>query len=228
MQTTHNEQLKKIIDEVGSELIWRPVTDFSQNQIADGIGYDIDGIDPEFKELSFENKTVCDLGCNLGHYSFYACRRGASKVTGYDIEPKVITGAQKICRLYGIDSVDFKVCNFAEESPEKMHDMGMLIDILGKRSISKGLLVPILKGLEKRSRSEMLLTFRPEYYIEKHFNMTIDNFKKIYPEAKIENGKFKLLDFVCNLFAADWNLIYVSSKDEAGEQYKHTVFFRKK
>lgn len=197
---TKNIQLKKIIEEVGQDKIWRPLYDFENNTLAGGVGHDIDGIDPEFTALDFTGKSVCDLGCNLGHFTFYANKRGAKKVVGYDIEPKVISGAKKLINLYNIEGVDFKICDFASDAPEQTFDMGMLIDILGKINISEGHLLPILKGLEKRSDSEMLLTFRPAYLVEKHLKMSEQEFLKLYPQARIKGGFFNLLDFVRDFF----------------------------
>lgn len=228
MTTTSNEHLKTIVEKVGKDLIWRPVHDFQKNKLVDGIGHNIDGIDSEFKDLSFKNKTVCDLGCNLGYYSFYALEHGAEKVTGYDIEPKLIAGANKIADLNNLNSITFKVCDFANEEPDETYDMGMLIDIIGKHRIRSGGLLPMLAGLEKRSKSEMLLTFRPEYSIHKHFGMDATAFKKIYPNAVIENNNFNLFKFVCNFFAPKWELAYCSNHADMSKQYKYTSFFIKK
>ncbi|WP_027723428.1 class I SAM-dependent methyltransferase [Maridesulfovibrio zosterae] len=225
---TKNAELKKIVEEVGKSLIWRPLYDFENKTLAGGVGHDIDGIDPEFTALDFKGKSICDLGCNLGHFTFHAHRCGAKEVVGYDMEQKVIAGAKKLAELYGIEGVDFRVCNFAYENPEQTFDMGMLIDILGKINISDGHLVPILRGLEKRCNSEMLLTFRPIYLVERHFKMSEQDFLKLYPQAKIENGFFNLLDFVRDLFAANWEMVYLSKELPDDEQYKRTVFFRRK
>lgn len=224
----NNTELKRIVEEVGEELIWRPLYDFEDKALAEGVGHEIDGIDPEFTELDFKGKSVCDLGCNMGHFTFHARNCGAREVVGYDMEPKVIAGAGKLAELYGVDNVEFKVCNFAYDPPERIFDMGMLIDILGKINISNGHLVAILKGLEKRSRSEMLLTFRPVYFVKRHLKMDHSDFMKMYPQARIENGLFSLLDFTCGLFEPDWKLDYISKELPGDQQYKRTVHFIRK
>lgn len=228
MRSIYSRQLKEIIDKVGEELIWRPVISFENGLLVGGEGNAIDGIDPDFKDLVFENKTVCDLGCNLGYYSFMARKKGASLVTGFDIEPKVIEGARALADLHNFDSVHFRVSDFSADPPDEEHDMGMLIDFLGKNSIKKGKLISILEGLEKRSRNEMLLTLRPEYDICRHFKMTSDEFKNMYPDAVLDGDKFKLIDFVRNQFSPRWSLVYSSSGMAEGKQHKHTVFFKKK
>lgn len=223
-----NAELRNIVAEVGENLIWRPLYDFENTPLANGVGHDIDGIDPEFKGLDFNGKSVCDLGCNLGHFSFYAREHGAREVVGYDLEPKVIAGAKKLVELYDIENVDFCVCNFAYDEPDRTFNMGMLIDILGKINIGNGHMAAILTGLEKRSESEMLLTFRPEYYVGKHLGLTLEEFMAMYPQAKIVDGKFCLLDFVLDLFADNWDMAYLSKPHPADKQYKRTVYFKRK
>ena len=225
---SRNDELKKIYALEGKAMKWRPIHEFEKTRLADGVGEDIDGIDPEFKDLDFSGKSVCDLGCNLGHFSFYASEHGAREVVGYDIEPKVVSGAEKLAALYSVDNVEFRLCNFAYDAPERTFDLGMLIDILGKVNIAKGHMVAILQGLEKRSESEMLLTFRPEYYVEKHFGVTIESFLELYPQAVIKDGLFSLLDFAVNLFSAKWELAYLSKPHPEDEQYKRTVYFKRR
>lgn len=40
-----------------------------------------------FKKEDFENKTVSDLGCNLGAFSFLAINNGAKKTISYEVDP---------------------------------------------------------------------------------------------------------------------------------------------
>ena len=41
-----------------------------------------------FNQFDFSNKTVLDIGCNSGQYSFHAKKKGARSVTGIDIDEK--------------------------------------------------------------------------------------------------------------------------------------------
>jgi ribosomal protein L11 methyltransferase len=223
-----NSELEKIVAEVGKELIWRPLYDFEQKQLAGGVGNDADGIDPEFKDLDFKGKSVCDLGCNMGHFSFYASERGASEVVGYDLDPRVVAGARKLAGLYSVDNVEFKVCNFIKDLPERTFDMGMLIDIIGKAGIRKGKLDLILRGLELRSESEMLLTFRPVYYVNKHLNLSVDQFMAMYPNAIIKDGFFMLLDYMVEFFAENWKMAYASQHRGNNEWCKNTIYFQRR
>lgn len=196
--------------------------------LAGGIGKEIDGLDPEFKELDFKGKTVCDLGCNMGYFSFYAWEKGAREVVGYDLEPKVVAGAKKLAELYCADNVDFCICDFAKEEPDRTFDMGMLIDIIGKTGIGNGWLDSMLRGLEKRSESEMLLTFRPVYIVNRHLNLTTEELLQIYHKATVEDDVFNLLDYVIEFYAENWEMTYISKEHPEKKYYKNTVHFKRK
>ncbi|WP_320174367.1 methyltransferase domain-containing protein [Maridesulfovibrio sp.] len=225
---SRNAELKKIVAEVGEELIWRPLYDLENKPLAGGIGNEIDGIDPEFKELDFTGKTVCDLGCNIGHFSFHARKQGAREVVGYDLESRVVAGAKKLAGLYCVDNVDFCICNFAKKEPDRTFDMGMLIDIIGKAGIRNGWLDSMLRGLEKRSESEMLLTFRPVYIVDRHLNLTLEEFLEIYPKAKVEDDVFNLLDYVIGFYSENWEMTYISKEHPEKRYYKNTVHFKRR
>jgi len=46
--------------------------------------------------IDFKDKTVCDLGCNYGYFSFKAEEAGAKQVIGVDISPSVINIASNL------------------------------------------------------------------------------------------------------------------------------------
>ena len=49
----------------------------------------------DFGRIDFAGRSVVDLGCNFGFFTFQARRQGAAAVTGVDREPRVLDG----CRL---------------------------------------------------------------------------------------------------------------------------------
>ncbi len=51
----------------------------------------------------FSGKTVLDVGCNAGYYSFVAKRRGAERVLGVELDPHCFRQAQYLSNLLGID-----------------------------------------------------------------------------------------------------------------------------
>jgi len=73
---------------------------------------------PWFNKFNFLNKTVLDIGCNSGQYSFYAKKAGAKKVVGLDIDQHRIYQARMLAINEDID-VDFHVSGI-----EKVTDFG--------------------------------------------------------------------------------------------------------
>ena len=51
----------------------------------------------------FIGKTVLDIGCNPGFYSFAAKLRGAKSVVGLDHQPQYIEQARLLREILGID-----------------------------------------------------------------------------------------------------------------------------
>ncbi|GKT29909.1 class I SAM-dependent methyltransferase [Aduncisulcus paluster] len=132
-------------------------------------------------------------------------KQGAREVVGYDLESKVVAGAKKLAGIYCTDNVDFCVCNFAKTDPDRTFDMGMLIDIIGKIGIRKGLLDSML-----------------------HLNLTVDEFLEIYPKAKVEDDVFNLLDYVVQFYSDNWEMTYISKEHPEKMYYKNTVHFKRK
>jgi SAM-dependent methyltransferase len=53
-------------------------------------------------------KTVLDLGCNLGVFAMEAARLGARHATGMDIQPNVISAANRIREFFGLANCSFQ------------------------------------------------------------------------------------------------------------------------
>ena len=51
----------------------------------------------------FTGKRVLDVGCNAGHFSFVAKRRGAREVVGVELDPQRIRQARYLANLLGLD-----------------------------------------------------------------------------------------------------------------------------
>ncbi|MBM9605611.1 hypothetical protein [Desulfopila inferna] len=64
------EELKIILRQLGPEIIWRPIIIPDKQFLSYGIGDEEDGITRHLRSLDFQDKTVIDLGCNLGYYCF--------------------------------------------------------------------------------------------------------------------------------------------------------------
>lgn len=58
------------------------------------------------EDIDWRGKTVLDLGCNLGAFSFYADRQGALRVVGVD-RPMLAGPMREVANLLGYWNVDF-------------------------------------------------------------------------------------------------------------------------
>jgi tRNA (mo5U34)-methyltransferase len=65
---------------------------------------------------SLEGKTVLDLGCCQGFWSFHASRAGADRCVGIDSSEAFVSEAQAIALLLGMDNCEFR-CRLLETAP---------------------------------------------------------------------------------------------------------------
>ena len=167
----------------------------------------MDDIIPEtLQSVEFGGKTVVDLGCNFGHYTFLAARLGAQKVVGIDINEEIIRGCEMLAAHYGLSNVEFHAADFTKSDLGEIFDVGMMIDFIGRSTVKKFRLQACLAGLERLSRFEMLLTLRPEYDLKGDLGMDLDEFSSGYPLKFIRNRRFNLLDFVRTAFGDTWHM----------------------
>jgi SAM-dependent methyltransferase len=199
-------QLQPIFDRVGHENIWRPIYDREKRLIARGRGKFYDIIPETLQSVDFNGKTVVDLGCNFGYYTFLAARLGARKVVGIDINREIIRGCEILGAHFGLPNVEFRAVDFTKSDVGEIFDVGMMIDFIGKSTIKRFRLQGCLAALGRLSRSEMLLTLRPEYDIEGDLGMNLDEFGSGYPSKFIRNKRFHLLDFVRATFGETWDM----------------------
>lgn len=199
-------QLQPILDRVGYENVWRPIYDRERTLIARGRGKFYDIIPETLESVDFEGKTVVDLGCNFGYYAFLAARLGARKVVGIDIDREIIRGCEILGAHYGLSNVEFLATDFTKSELDETFDVGMMIDFIGRSTVRKSKVQACLVRLERLSRSEMLLTLRPEYDIGGDLGMDLDEFGSRYPLEFIRNKRFYLLDFVRSTFGEEWDM----------------------
>jgi SAM-dependent methyltransferase len=101
------DELITILHEVGPENIWRPVYDDQHVLLADGIADMRDGSPGDISTVDFHEKTVLDLGCNFGFYSFLAKGLGAKRVLGVDSNARVIKGCELLKAIHKVQGVYF-------------------------------------------------------------------------------------------------------------------------
>ena len=93
-------------------------------------GYD--DSDPSWRKIqqmpvSFEGKTVCDLGCFHGFYSIKAALEGASSVIGLDRSSEILSVSELIAQCSGVD-IGFQVWEGGQPTPEC--DIALVLNML--------------------------------------------------------------------------------------------------
>jgi SAM-dependent methyltransferase len=223
------EELKKIVDEVGPENVYRPIYDNQSKLIIKGhvpIRKELLGA---FSRADLQGKSVIDLGCNFGFFSFLVKRLGASRVLGVDLSPKMIRGCNILKSIYQMSDVEFVVGNI--ENLNKNYDtfdIAMLVDYFGKHSIRKDKIRNLLNNLELLSKKEILLVIRPIYKIREELGLEPSTLAGIYPEKYIKGDYFNLIQYVKNQLDSNWTMhpISVLSADYQ-KRIKLVQFLRK-
>ncbi|MEN8190065.1 MAG: class I SAM-dependent methyltransferase [Thermodesulfobacteriota bacterium] len=221
-------ELQQIIDQIGRENIWRPVFNHEHEAVFDGVGTHRDYLDETLGRHEFNNKSVLDLGCNLGYYSFLAERLGCRRVVGLDINPLMIRGCEILKKYYGLKRCSFMVADFTGDCGGEQGDIGLLLDFIGKNVIKKQKLAPVLLNLKNLIRSELHISLHTEYDIERDLKMGIGEFSLIYPDRFIKNNRFQLLDYVLSVLDTDWRLDSTISGEHLACNHKYPLHLVRK
>lgn len=194
-------QLRPILDQIEDHDIWYPLYNIQGRPVFSGR----DKYEEFYTDLDcyvyFTGKTVIDLGCNLGHYSFLAARLGAAQVVGLDINEKMIRACNILRDYLDLSQVEFKTTDFLSATPNNRYDIVLMIDYIGKNTINKFKLKQALVAAESRSRKEILFTFHHAYTIHGKLKTTEENLIPFYTADFIRDGKFQVLNYVKNHFA---------------------------
>lgn len=202
-------ELKKICDHIGPENIWRNVYDENQTIIARG-KEDMRICSPnELAKVDFNGKTVIDLGCNFGFYSFLTKNLGAKWVVGIDNDFDVIKGCHLLKKIHTVKDIDFYVGDFVTCKFRKSFHIGMLINIIGKNWVLHGI-QDMLNSIELLSLEAMVISARPFYSISKHLKGEMDIILTIYGTEFVKGDRFMLMDFVSSYFKDRWNMTVLS------------------
>lgn len=190
------------LSSMGGERVWRPVLGPDGTVLAEGSGPSSKALAGYASDVDFAGKTVLDLGCNLGFYSFMAARRGAVRVLGLDSDPDAIAGGRMLAELHGFDNVSFEVRDFLRESAAGQADMVLVIDFIGRGVIAKGRLDAVLSSAVQHARKEIVITLRPEYALEELPALREDLRQRL--GSHIQGGTFKLAGYVNDRLGPQW------------------------
>ena len=221
-------KLQEVLQTVGLDNIWRPIYDPKGNLVAPGAGWENDGLPKSFPKDHFRGKTVLDVGCNFGFYTFFAKKHGASQTVGIDIDERLIEGCNILKAMYGIPDVHFYVADLLTYDPPEIYDTVMLLDTIGKNFVQTGMLKHFLDALERLARYAMIISFRAIYRIPKHFEVKAETLAATYSGEYIRNKRFHLLEYVHAYFEEHWEIAYLSPECDPEESNKRTIIFVRK
>ncbi len=224
----HLQQLKDILQQVGPKKVWRPVYAPGNRKLADGIGDQEDGLPLDLSLIDFSGKTVADLGCNFGYYTFMAQQAGAKHVTGIDKDQRIIQGCRILKAMLGIEDVSFFATDIVKSDGLGTFDTGMMIDFIGKIFVISGAFTAYLDVLERLSRKEMILSIRPAYHVKKHLGGDYKGLSQKYPGDCIRNDHFYMLDYVLARFDRDWQMEIISPASFPPGTKKETLYFKRR
>lgn len=198
------QQLEPIIRKVGPENIWRPIHDRNNHLLFEGVGQYTGTIQKALSTINFSRKTVVDLGCNFGFYSFYAAKKAAARVVGIDSNPDVIRGCRILARHHRNDNVEFRVADFIYDDVPGIYDIALMVDFIGKNVIRKEKLLPCMSRLMKLSRQCIFMSIIPEYDIHSVLRMAPDLVAERYGAPFVQDGRFSLIGLVKSLLGESW------------------------
>lgn len=219
-------RLRDILQRLPQGTVWRPVRDASGVLLAEGTGLGEDGLSDYLPGVSFAGKTVCDLGCNLGYFSFMAARGGAARVTGFDVDPLVVEGATLLAAMQGYGNVRFQVADFTSLPPEEPFDLVLLVDFIGRGTIVKGRLDAALDAAAAYCRERMVFTLRPVYPLADLTDGDASVLSGLYGEDFVHDGRFHLLDYAARRLA-DFTPTLLTPPGDPARRFKHAVLFSK-
>ncbi len=210
------------MQELGPENIWRPVYDELGNLLADGHEDMRDTGPGDLAAFDFKGRSVLDLGCNLGYYSFLVKRSGADSVLGLDIDAQAIRICTLLSRLYGMDDIDFSCTDFAGFDSDKIFDVVLLINFIGKRSLVKGI-GPVLDVCRRYGKEAIIISARCRYHIRRSLGVEPAVMAKKYGSRYVQGEWFDTRLFLRHYLGAD---LVQLSPDYEDTTLKRTFLFR--
>jgi SAM-dependent methyltransferase len=181
-----------------------------------------------FARIGFAGRTVVDLGCNFGFFTFQASRLGAASVLGVDRESRVLEGCELLKRHFNIAGVTFERHDLDDgQSPllSRRFDIAMLVEFIGKTFVVENRVAPALAFLERLSQRELVVSGQKIYWIRKELRTTPQRLKALYPARYVSGGDFLLLEYVRDFFAPRWRMEALSPMGEGYEKPRKFLRF---
>ena len=220
------KELLTILNEIGAVNIWRPVYDDCNVLLAAGTEDMRDGAIRDLSLVDFRGRTVLDLGCNLGFYTFLAKRLGASEALGVDRDDQAVRACDLLRRLKRLDQgARFMSADFMTDDIGGPFDICLMINFMGVQAVAQGM-APFLDRAAALTRETMVFTARPVYRLKKHFGDRASKVARTYPEEFVRNGRFFMMEYMTDYFSDGWNM-RVLSPDYENIDIRRTIIFTK-
>jgi SAM-dependent methyltransferase len=219
-------ELQALIADIEPGAIWRPIVDVDDRLLAAGHEDMRDGSPEVIQRVDFQDRTVLDMGCNFGYYSFLAARLGARRVVGVDLDERVIRGARLLAEIHRESRVDFRVDDFLRPDFSESFDLGLLVNFIGKQKAVKGIR-PILDAVLRLCRQNVIITLRPSYKLKNHLNLAAQRAVDMYGAAFVRDGRLHLAEYVRNRVEPEWSMTLISP-DHGDPTLKRTYLLEKK
>jgi hypothetical protein len=155
-------------------------------------------------------------------------KAGAARVLGVDKDTRIIHGCTLLKKLYQVEDIDFQAEDITSLTDDFALDVGMMIDFIGKYSITSGMLPKFLDAIERVSKKEMILSIRPVYRVDKHLANDSRGLLQKYPEKYLRNGCFYAMEYVLDRFRDNWRIGTIGSTGEKDEVIKELVVLLRK
>jgi ribosomal protein L11 methyltransferase len=191
----YRRQLLQLLQQMGPENIWRPVEDERGRLLADGHEDMRDTAPTDLAAFDFQDKSVLDMGCNLGYYSFLAKTLGAGTVVGLDADPLAIQGCSLLSKLYREPDTRFICSDFLDFSSDRTFDVVLLINFIGKKSLVKGI-QPILDVCRKYAENYVIVSARCRYHIRRSLGVGRERIAAQYGEKYVQGEWFDTMLFL--------------------------------
>lgn len=145
-----------------------------------------------------ENKSVLDIGCGSGRFSFMLAEKGA-KVTGVDYSSSMIDLAKKYQLQFKNNSIKFDCCDFMQDFPDdKQYDISIALGVFDYIEDP----IPFLSKVKKITTKKIISSFPAKFSIQTPlrkiwlkkrncpvFFYTENSIKKIYSNIGIQKIK---------------------------------------
>ncbi len=218
----YRQELVQLLQDMGQGNIWRPVYDECGQLLADGHEDMRDTAPEDLAVFDFQGRSVLDMGCNLGFYSFLVKRLGAGTVVGLDVDPQAIRGCSLLSKLYGQGDIFFTCIDFTDFTSDRTFDVVLLINFIGKKSLVKGI-QPVLDVCRRYAAECIIVSARCRYHIQRSLGVEPEFMRKKYGGKYVQGEWFDTGHFLQDYLGADLSQL---SPDYEDTTLKRTFLFR--